>query len=46
MPHSQVCSAITGIFKAGVKTKLPFEVLPLWDDPDKEEILARMLEFA
>ena len=46
MPHSQVRSAVTGIFGAGVKTKLPYEVLPLWNDPDKEEILVRMPEFS
>ena len=46
MPHKLVQKAVVRIFGAKVKTKLPFGVRPLWEDPDKEEILASMPEFS
>ena len=46
MSRKQVQMAVAGIFGAGVKTKLPSRVLPLWEDLDKEEILASMPEFS
>ena len=46
MPYSLVRSTVAGIFGEGVKTELPSGVLPLWDDLEKEEILAGMLEFS
>ena len=46
MPRKQVQMAVAGIFGAGVKTKLPSGVRPLWEDADKEEILASMPEFS
>ena len=46
MPHRQVQKAVAGIFRVEVKTRLPSAVCPLWEDPDKEEILASMPEFS
>ena len=46
MPHSLIRSTVADIFGTGVNTKLPFGVLPLWDDPQKEKILGDMPEFS
>ena len=46
MPHSLIRSTVAGFFGTGVNTKLPSGVLPLWDDPKKEQILAGMSEFS
>ena len=45
MPYSLLRSNVVGIFRAGACTKLPSEVLPLWDDPKKEEVLEVMPDF-
>ena len=45
MPYSLIRLTVAGFFGTGVNTKLPSEVLPLWDDPKKEEILGDMPEF-
>ena len=46
MPHKLVQKAVAGFFGAGVKTRLPSGVCPLWEDLDKEEITASMPEFS
>ena len=46
MPHKLVQEAVAKIFRVKVKTKMPPGVLPLWEDSNKEEILASMPKFS
>ena len=46
MPHKLVREAVAKIFRAKMKTKMPSGVLPLWEDPEKDAILASMPKFS
>ena len=46
MPHKLARDAVAKIFRAKMKTKMPSGVLPLWEDPEKDTILASMPKFS
>ena len=46
MPHKLVWDAVAKIFSAKMKTKMPSGVLPLWEDLEKDAILASMPKFS
>ena len=46
MPHKLVREVVAKIFRAKMKIKMPSGVLPLWEDPEKDAILASMPEFS
>ena len=45
MPSSFLRSSVARIFGAGASIKLPSGVLPLWDDPKKEEVMGARPDF-